>query len=59
MATEAQKRAAEKYRKKSVKQVIVRFFPTDVDVYEHLHAQENMSGYIKRLVREDMERQRR
>lgn len=56
MVTEAQKRASEKYRKKNVKQLSVRFFPADMALYEHAKAQPNTMGYIKRLIREDMER---
>lgn len=56
MVTEAQRRATERYRRKNTKQVIVRFYPGDMDLYEHLRAQPNMAGYVKRLIREDMER---
>ena len=58
MATEAQRRATERYRRKSTKQVIVRFYPGDMELYEHLRSQPNMAGYVKRLIREDMERGR-
>ena len=54
--TEAQKRAQENYRKKSVKQSIVKFYPAEADIWERLQAQENRAGYIKQLIREDMER---
>ena len=53
--SEAQKRANEKYRKESVKQATVRFYPSEVDIWEHLQAQENKSGYLKNLIRRDME----
>ena len=56
--TEAQKRAQGNYRKKSVKQSVVKFYPAEADIWEWLQAQENRAGYIKRLVREDMERNR-
>ncbi len=56
--TEEQKRAQENYRKKSVKQVAVRFYPAEADIWEWLQAQENRAGYIKRLIREDMEGRR-
>lgn len=55
-ASEAQKRATANYRKKSVKQVSVSFYPSEADIWEHLSAQENKSGFIKSLIREDMER---
>ncbi len=56
--TEAQKRAQENYRKKSVKQAAVRFYPAEADIWEWLQSQDNRAGYIKRLIREDMERNR-
>ena len=56
--TDAQKRAQENYRKKSVKQAAVRFYPAETDIWEWLQAQDNRAGYIKRLIREDMERNR-
>lgn len=58
MVTEAQKRANEKYRKESVKQFAVRFYPADSDAWEHLQAQPNKAGYIKALIRADMESRR-
>lgn len=42
-ASEAQKRATANYRKKSVKQVSVSFYPSEADIWEHLSAQENKS----------------
>ena len=38
--TEAQKRAQENYRKKSVKQAAVRFYPAEADIWEWLQSQE-------------------
>lgn len=55
-ASEAQKRANAKYRKNNVKQVITRFYPADADLYEFVKSQPDMSGYIKSLIRADMER---
>lgn len=57
MATsEAQKRASMKYFKNNVTQKVIRFGVNDADILEHLESQDNMSGYIKRLIREDMEK---
>ena len=59
MVSEAQKRANENYRRKNVKAISVRFYPTDYDLYEHAQKQkegEGVNAYIKRLIREDMER---
>lgn len=58
MVTEAQKRANEKYRRESVKQFAVRFYPADSDAWEHLQKQPNKAGYIKALIRADMEGRR-
>ncbi len=56
--TEAQKRAHDAYRKKSVKQIAVRFYPADADTWDWLQAQENRQGYIRDLIRADMEREK-
>lgn len=56
--TDAQKRAQENYRKKSVKQIAVRFYPADAEVWEWLQSRENRQGYIRGLIRADMEGRR-
>uniref|UniRef100_A0A7C9JRK3 Uncharacterized protein n=1 Tax=Muribaculaceae bacterium Z82 TaxID=2304548 RepID=A0A7C9JRK3_9BACT len=56
MVSEAQKRAAANYRKKSVKQVILKFYPGDAEMYEWVKAQGNATAYVKSLVAADMER---
>lgn len=57
MATSAaQKRASTKYDKANMVQKVVRFSPNERDLLEHLEKQPNMSGYIKALIRTDMER---
>lgn len=58
MVTEAQKRANAAYRKKSVKQLTMRFYPSDEDeeMYAWLKSQENTTEYLKALVRADMEK---
>lgn len=53
--TEAQKRAQRKYVRESVKQMTVRFYPSEYDAWEWLNAQGNKAGYIKGLIRRDME----
>ena len=55
--SDAQKSANEKYRKENVKQVAVRFYPGDQELYEFLRTKENVAGYIKDLIRADMERE--
>lgn len=56
--TDAQKRAQEAYRKKSVKQVAVRFYPAETDLWEWLDSKENKQGYLKSLIRADIEREK-
>ena len=58
MATHAQKRATAKYLKNNVKRVAVAFYPGERDLLSWLDSQPNKAGYIKRLIREDMERNR-
>ena len=57
MATEAQRRALNNYRKKT-KSIVVRFYPNDADeaMYAWLKSQENTTEYLKGLVRADMEK---
>ena len=55
MATEAQKRAAAKYEKEHVRRKVVKFFPADADLLEHLESQPRQNAYIKELIRRDME----
>lgn len=54
--SEAQKRANAKYNKEKMIQRVVRFSPNERDLLEHLDAQPNKAGYIKQLIREDIER---
>lgn len=58
MTTDAQRRANAKYRKERMKQVTVRFSPNEMDVYGFLRSHDNVSGYIKQLIRDDMEAHR-
>ncbi len=54
--SDAQKKANANYRKKNMKSVSVSFFPADRDIFEHMEKQGGRGSYIKRLIREDMER---
>lgn len=56
MLTEAQKRAQAKYNKANVRQTAVRFYPSERDMWEWLETRGNKAGYIKSLIRADMER---
>lgn len=49
-----------KYQKTGMRQYGFRFVKTtDADIIDRLDAQDNKLGYIKRLIREDIERERR
>lgn len=59
MGNEAQIRANEKYRKKAIKSVLVRFFPKDHELHEKLKEkgkeyEGGISGYIRDLVAKDL-----
>lgn len=54
MATKAQLRANEKYRKEKVKTFHVKFYPDDYSLFEHLQKQDKKSEYIRGLIRKDM-----
>ena len=59
MATDAQRRATARSVRANVRQVAIKLGPPDRDILEWLDSQPNKAGYIKRLIREDMERSRR
>ena len=49
-----------KYRAKQIKRMTFDFnIDTDADILAQLEMQANRQGYIKRLIREDIERERR
>lgn len=55
--SEAQRRASARYVKASVKRKGVAFFPTERDLLAWLDSRdEPFATYVKRLIREDMER---
>ena len=53
--SEAQKKAKKKYRDKG-KRLTVDFYPSEADLIEQIEKQPNKQGYIKGLIRADMER---
>lgn len=55
MATEAQRKAKNKYRDQG-KRMTVDFYPSEADLIEHIESQPNKQGYIKSLIRADMEK---
>ena len=57
MVSEAQKRANEKWDKANIRRFVLKVTKTtEKDILDKLEAQENVNGYIKRLIREDIER---
>lgn len=54
---EATKRAKAKYQKEKTKIKSLAFFPDDMPILEHAESTGNFSGYIKSLIRADMEKQ--
>ena len=53
--TDAQYRASQKYKKEKVKRITVDFSPKEADLWDHVQGQPNKQGYIKGLIRADME----
>jgi len=58
MSTEAQRAASKRYAKANIKQIGLKFATPEHDLYDWVKSQENTAGYIKRLIREDMERRK-
>ena len=58
MVYESQKRAVSEYRKKSLKQLTIRFYPGEADevMYQWLKSQPNTTEYLKNLIAADMEK---
>ena len=55
MISEAQKRAISKYQKKNTKIVPIRLnYKYDTDILSKLSVLDNVSGYVKNLIREDI-----
>ena len=58
MTTEAQKKARKKYRD-SGKRMTVDFYPSEADLIEQIEKQPNKQGYIKSLIRADIEKNKK
>lgn len=54
--TEAQRRAAQKYKQAKIKRITVDFSPLELELWELVQAQPNKQGYIKSLIRADFEK---
>ena len=52
--TEAQRRAKAKYKSQNVKKILLEFYPSDIELYEKVQEQPNKQGYIKDLIRKDL-----
>lgn len=50
------KKAKKKYAKEKTKNKSLQFSPKDMHLCEHAEATGNFSGYVKGLIRSDMER---
>lgn len=55
METQAQKRANAKYRAEKVKQLNVKFFPKDIELYKYAKSHKNVGEYIRSLIRRDLD----
>ena len=53
--SDAQKAANERYRKANVTQKTIRFYPAEADILAWAMEQPNFAGYVKGLIRADME----
>lgn len=56
MVTESKRKYDSKYRSEKTKQLVIRFFPTDMEVMEYAKSQPNTTQYVKDLIRADMEK---
>jgi hypothetical protein len=52
----AQLRAAQKYKRENIKRITLEFSPKEAEQWEHIQQQPNKQGYIKGLIRADMEK---
>ena len=54
--SEAQLKAIKEYRK-NTKKIQIEFSPTEMDMWDHLQAQDKKQTYIKNLIRADMNKE--
>lgn len=58
-SSDAQIRAAAKYNKENTKNIVLHLnITTDKDIIEYMNRKDNKTGYIKELIRADMEKNR-
>ncbi len=53
MATQAQLKANAKYKAEKTKKVLIEFYPSDMELYDHLQKQDKKQTFIKELIRQD------
>ncbi len=57
MSSEAQKKASARYDAKNTRRIYLKLnLKTDADIFAFLEGKENIQGYIKELIRRDMEK---
>lgn len=55
MRSEAQRKAIVKYDKNNIKRIVLKLnIKTDNDIIQYLNTKDNINGYIKELVRNDI-----
>ena len=55
MTSEAQKKAVKKYKEK-MKRISIEFYPSEMDLYDHIQQQTKKQTYVKDLIRADIAR---
>lgn len=55
MATEAMKKAKAKYNREKVTKVTIEFYPHESDLLQKVNEQYSKQGYIKSLIRKDLQ----
>lgn len=53
--SEAQKKAIKKYKEK-MKRMTIEFYPSEMDLYDHIQQQTKKQTYVKDLIRADIAR---
>lgn len=54
MTSDAQKRADRKYKREKTRQLCLRFYPAEAEVWAFLTEHGNRQGFIKELIRREM-----
>lgn len=53
--SEAQKKAVKKYKEK-MKRITIEFYPSEMELYDHIQQQPKKQTYVKDLIRADIAR---